>query len=47
VRTLDYALWRNSHECLAGYSASTNDLDTRKRIRGGKESQESKRSDKN
>jgi hypothetical protein len=42
---LDYALWRNSHECLAGYSASTNRLNARGWIRTSKESQEDKRSD--
>jgi hypothetical protein len=44
MRTLDYALWRNSHECLAGYSASTNRLDACRWIRGGEESQKGKRS---
>jgi hypothetical protein len=47
VRALDYALWRNSHECLACYSTSTDGLDACRWICGGKESQEGKRSDRN
>jgi hypothetical protein len=47
VRTLDYALWCNCHECLACYSASTNGLDACRWICSGEESQGGKRSDRN